>query len=576
MTENQPARASGADKCDVLIIGAGASGAAAAWLLARNGFKVVCLEQGPWVDPSEYVTNERDFEVRIRDAWNPHPNMRKLPQDYPVNDAASPIKPLMYNAVGGSTIHWTAHAPRFHPSDFRVKSLDGVADDWPISYWDLEKWFDLNDVMMGCSGLAGDPANPSQTQRPMPPLPTGDDINVLIKGFDKLGWHWWPSDNYVNSTPYKGRPACNNCGVNGMGCRLGAKGQTDLRYWPEAIAAGAEVRPWSRVYEVTTGSDGRATGARYFDRQGEKQWQEARAVIVACNGIGTPRVLLMSKSEKHPNGLANSSGYVGKCLMFHPYSAASGHFPSDLKSYRGAGANIIWSQEFYETDASRGFVRGYTFQIGRGAPPTATAVGLARQTVFANASKPGAWGPQHHEEFARRFGRSMGMAAICEDLPEEHNRVDLDTHQTDSHGLPAARVTYTLSENSKRMLAHGAMMAVKVLKAAGAETVSTTPLIVNGGWHLMGTARMGEDPKRSVVNKYGQTHDIDNLFVIDGATFATSGGVNPTPTIQAIALWAADHIVQSRGDLKGSVGKRSETYEFGQVTSRPLRQAKRL
>ncbi len=538
------------DTADILIIGSGASGAAAGWLLARNGFKVVCLEQGPWVRPSEFVTDEPDWEVRIRDAWHFNPNVRALPQDYPVNDAASPIKPLMFNAVGGSTIHWTAHAPRFHPSDFRVRTLDGVADDWPISYWDLEPYYDLNDKMMGCSGIAGDPANPSQTPRPMPPMPVGNDVKVLVKGFEKLGWHWWPSDNFMNSVPYKGRNACNHCGVNGLGCRLGAKGSTDLTYWPEAIKMGAEVRPWSRVYEVATGADGRVTGARYFDRDGEKQFQPARAVIVACNGVGTPRTLLLSKSARHPDGLANSNGLVGRNMMFHPYSSATGFFQDDLESYRGAGANIIWSQEFYETDRSRGFLRGYTFQIGRGTGPGQTAMGLIRQPN-STAVRPGAWGPQHHDEFKSRFGRTMGMAAICEDLPELHNRIELDPHLTDSNGIPAPRVSYTLGENSKQMLAHGALMATKALKAAGAVKVSTTPLIEQGGWHLMGTARMGDDPKASVVDRHGQAHGVDNLFIVDGSTFVTSAGVNPTPTIQAVALWAADYISKKRTDLKG-------------------------
>ncbi len=539
------------DTCDILIIGAGASGGAVAWSLAKNGFKVVCLEQGPWVKPSQFVTNDPDFEVRIRDSWNWNPNVRKLKEDYPVNDAASAIKPLMFNAVGGSTIHWTAHAPRFHPSDFRVKSLDGVADDWPLSYQDLEPFYDLNDDMMGCSGINGDPANPPRSPRPMPPVPLGKDTAVLTRGFDKLGWHWWPSDNYMNSVAYKGRAACNNCGVNGFGCRLGAKGSTDLTYWPEAIKHGADLRTSSRVYEVTTGVDGRATGARYFDQAGVRQFQKAHAVIIACNGIGTPRLLLLSKSKKHPDGLANGSGLVGKNLMFHPYSAASGHFPENLKSYQGAAANIIWSQEFYETDRARGFVRGYTFQIGRGNAPLPTAMGLLRNATFASPTGRSAWGPGHHEEFKTRFGHTMGMAAIGEDLPELHNRVELDAHLTDSDGVPAPRVNYTLSENSKRLVAHGALMAAKVLKAAGATKVSVTPLIVQGGWHLMGTARMGDDPKNSVVDGFGQAHDADNLFIVDGSVFVTSAGVNPTPTIQAVALRVADHIVRERGDLKG-------------------------
>jgi choline dehydrogenase-like flavoprotein len=528
---------------DILIIGSGASGAAAAWRLSGAGFRIMCLEQGRWQKPGEYAPGFADWEFRAASNFHFNPNVRRLPEDYPVNDDDSAISPLMFNAVGGSTIHWTAHTPRFHPSDFRVRSLDGVADDWPISYAELEPYYDLNDAWMGCSGITGDPANPPRSPRPMPPLPLGPDGERIARGFDRLDWHWWPSDSYITSTVYRGRAACNNCGPCGLGCSLKSKGSTDVTYWPAAIANGVELRTGARVFEIATGPDGRATGARYIDSDGTVRFQPARAVILAANGIGTPRLMLLSASERHPDGLANSSGHVGRNLMFHPYSMITGFFDDGIApTWQGPLGNILISQEFYETDLSRGFVRGYSFQMNRSTGPAKTAAGFTLP--------PTRWGQGHHAEFARRFGNSGLLAAIVEDLPEAHNRVTLDPNLTDSHGIAAPKVSYTLSENSARMIEHAVANGEKVMRAAGAHTVMSTPLLRGGGWHLMGTARMGDDPKRSVVDRNGQAHDVDNLFIVDGSVFVTGGAVNPTPTIQAVALRVADHISGARADLR--------------------------
>ncbi|MEX0761314.1 MAG: GMC family oxidoreductase [Dehalococcoidia bacterium] len=535
MTENQ-------EPTDILVIGAGASGAAAAWRLAQGGFRVVCLEQGRWHRPEDYPATKPDWQLRARDEWSFDPNVRQKPEDYPVNDSASDITPLMFNAVGGSTIHWTAHTPRFHPSDFRVRSLDGVAADWPLAYEDLEPYYDLNDESMGCSGIAGDPANPERKKRPMPPLPLGPDGTRMAQAFDRLGWHWWPSDSYINSTSYRGRAACNNCGPNGLGCARKAKGSTDVTYWPEAMELGVEVRTRCRVSEITTDESGSVTGAAYFDRDGNQQHQSARAVVVACNGVGTPRMLLHSTSDRHPSGLANSSGMVGKNLMFHPYAMVTGIFHEQMHTYRGALGNILMCQEFYETNPKRDFVRGYAYQMNRSTGPVATAMGFAMPGVI--------WGQQHHDEFAERFGKSVLLAVIAEDLPELHNEVALDKKLRDSHGIPAPLIRYKTSSNSRKMLDHGIRNARKVLEEAGAHTVAANPLLRPGGWHLMGTARMGEDPATSVVDEWGQAHDADNLFVVDGSVFVTAAAVNPTPTIQALALRTADYIRERRPDLK--------------------------
>jgi choline dehydrogenase-like flavoprotein len=531
------------DVADVLVIGSGASGGAVSWRLAEAGFKVTCLEQGRWLDPSQYVTKDPDWEFRGMTDWAFDPNVRRLPEDYPVNDSASPISPLMFNAVGGSTIHWTGHTPRFHPSDFRVKTLDGAADDWPLTYDELAPYYELNDVMMGCSGIDGDPANPPRNPRPLPPLPLGPDGVRMAQAFDKLGWHWWPSDSYVNSLPYDGRPACNNCGPNGLGCYVRAKGSTDVTYWPKAIKAGAVLKTRCRVFEITVDSQGRCTGAAYYDGNGRIQQARARAVIVACNGVGTPRLLLASRSRRHPNGLANSSGLVGRNLMFHPYAIVVGVFADVSQAWKGPLGNILMSQEFYETDPKRDFIRGYTYQMGRSPGPAGTAVSWAGNFV--------PWGVRHHEEFMRRFGHALSLAVISEDLPEAHNSVTLDARLADSNGIPSPRITYKVSANTRRLLDHGISKARQVFEVAGAHTVMVNPILRQGGWHLMGTARMGDSPETSVLNRWGQAHDVDNLFVVDGSTFVTSAAVNPTPTIQALALRTADHIIRERGTFRG-------------------------
>jgi choline dehydrogenase-like flavoprotein len=230
------------ERVEVLVIGAGASGAAFTWSLTQAGIKVMCLEQGGWVDPSSYPTMLDDWELYRQHAYHPDPNFRRLPADYPVNDTASPIAPLMYNAVGGSTIHWSAHFPRFRPSDFRVRTLDGVADDWPLTYEQLEPFFDLNDRMMGIAGITGDPAYPPKSPRQVPPLPLGKLGHTIVKGFEKLGWHWWPSDTAILTRPYDGRNACNNCGPCDIGCYQGAKASVDITYWPKALAQGAVLK----------------------------------------------------------------------------------------------------------------------------------------------------------------------------------------------------------------------------------------------------------------------------------------------------------------------------------------------
>lgn len=526
---------------DVLIIGAGASGAAVAWSLADTRMRIVCLEQGDWMKPSEYPTNGTDWEIQQHGPFNIDPNIRQRDTDYPINNDESPISVVNFNGVGGGTVLYAAHFPRLHPSDFKVKSLDGVADDWPISYETLDPYFNQNDRMMGVSGLAGDPMYPPK-QPPLPPIPMGLVGEKLASGYNKLGWHWWPSDSAIITRPYEGRDKCLNLGPCMSGCSQGAKSSTDITYWPQAIRAGVELRTRCRVREITLAENGMADGVIYYDEDGNECHQKAEVVVMACNGVGTPRILLNSKSSKFPDGLANSSGLLGKNLMFHPVSFSQGVFEERLDSHKGPQGCCILSKEFYETDLSRGFVRGYNMQITRGTGPFNTAI-----QGFATGQIP--WGPDHHKAFQRQFDHVASVGVLCEDLPELHNTVTLDPEIVDSTGIPAAKINYTLSENSKKMLKHGVDRAEQVLEAAGAIDISSTELVQSAGWHLLGTARMGADPNTSVVNPWGRSHDVKNLFIVDGSIFVTAGGLNPTSTIQALALYIADTMKKNLANL---------------------------
>jgi choline dehydrogenase-like flavoprotein len=261
---------------------------------------------------ADYASNFRNWEVLQgwftdlkKTKWAVSPNVRNLKADYPINDYdASSVQIHNYNAVGGSTIHFGAHFPRFHPSDFKVKSLDGVADDWPIDYQQLEPYYNLNDRIIGVSGLEGNPAYPPKKSH-LPPLPVGKKGDVIAKGFNKLGWHWWPSDSAIISQPYEGRDKCINLSTCISGCTQGAKSSADVTYWPLALRRkGVELKTNCRVREITINKQGMADGVVYYDGEGRENRQKAEVVILACSAIGSPRILLNSTSQMFPNGLS--------------------------------------------------------------------------------------------------------------------------------------------------------------------------------------------------------------------------------------------------------------------------------
>lgn len=528
------------EDADVLIVGSGPSGAVAAFELARSGFKVVCLEQGDWHLPDDFTGDKPQWDLARLKQWHPSPNTRGNDADYPINADNSPLEPLVFNGVGGSSILYSGHWVRALPSDFRVKTLDGVAEDWPFTYEDLRPFYDEVTHHIGASGLEGDPSYPDPHTFPLPPLPIGKAGLQAARGMDKLGWHWWPAPNAISSRTFRNRPACQRYGACESGCPAGAKASADLTYWPDAIAASAVLITGARVRSLTVDEKGLIAGAEFVDRDGRWHHQGAGLTILAANGVGTPRILLNSATSAHPDGLANSSGLVGKRLMIHPYASVYGTYAEDLESHLGPAGQALQSLEFYETDEARGFVRGGKWNL----MPTPGA--LNRVLWEPGTDWRDSLGSRFHDRLSRTFGHTLEWGITTEDLPDESNEVVLDPELTDSDGIPAAKLNYTIGENNAKLLDFHIARAVEAHEAAGALSTEVVPVVRDSGWHLLGSARMGEDRSESVVDQWGRSHDIANLFVFDGSNFVTSTGVNPTATIMAIALRAARHLADNR------------------------------
>jgi choline dehydrogenase-like flavoprotein len=524
---------------DVVVVGSGASGAVAARRLAEEGFSVVCLEQGERVDTSTFWGARPEWELVCGKQLNYDPNVRQLPSDYPVNNSDAEVTPLMFSAVGGSTVLYGGHWLRFLPSDFRVRSMDGVADDWPITYEDLQPYYERMDVEMGISGLGDDPAYPPGKPPPLPPIPIGKLGFTAARGMDKLGWHWWPGTNAIASRPYRLLGACARRGTCDTGCPEGAKASMNVTFWPIAEQNGARLITGARVRELHVNPSGLIDVAIYVDRSGREHEQPGRVFILAANGIGTARLLLLSSSSRFPRGLANSSGLVGKRLMMHPYAEVKGIFDEHLDSWLGPAGQNLYSLQFYESDPRRGFVRGAKWA----AMPTAGP--LLNLASYSGKPLDEVFGERIHANIRARLGHMFVWGIIAEDLPEDANTVTLDPALTDSDGIPAPKVSYRVSENTHRMLRFHVDRATEAMLASGArETV--VDYVRDAGWHLLGTARMGNDPQTSVVSAAGQSHDVPNLYIFDGSTFVTSSGLNPTATICAVALRNVEQLIAQR------------------------------
>jgi choline dehydrogenase-like flavoprotein len=529
--------------CDVVIVGSGASGALAAMVLAQGGLNVLCLEQGDWIDRNDRAHYRPDWAWQRQATWNPDVNSRDNSDDYPVDSDSSQV--LMWNSVGGSTNVYAAIWPRYRPSDFRKGDEHGLQPNWPICYEDIAPFYERVDRILGVSGLAGDAAMPARDRFPTRPLPFSSTASTLSRAFDRLGWHWWPAEAGVISEDYDGRPGCNSCGLC-WGCSRASMSLYTYSVWPKALEAGARLQTNARVLRIEKGKDGRATGVVWKDRiSGQTHRTTANVVVVGANGVGTPRLLLAS------DNLANSSDMVGRNLMHHTLVSAQIRVDEAVNGHMGHIVSLI-SREFAETDISRGFVNGFNFNCLTSTP---SAAELSNGWL---GSKPGPWGAQHHSWFKQNFGHVITLLGIGDDLPNPDNRVWLDPAATDSDGLPAVRMHYAPGENDKRMMNFMLDRLQDLGEAADANDIQLNDYRDAEGtyrtpaWHLLGTCRMGEDPETSVVNHWHQTWDVPNLFILDGSVFTTGGVVNPTPTVSALALRAAEYIRDNYRELSRS------------------------
>jgi choline dehydrogenase-like flavoprotein len=541
---------------DFVVIGAGAAGGVVAKELSAAGFQVVVLEQGPYL-------REKDFqydELKIRDTpalVNDHavqPNtFRKTEQQKAVLAPA-----VSYGrCVGGGTVHYTATHWRFREIDFversRLGAISGTGfDDWPITYADLEPYYTKAEWDMGYSGLGGATTfePPRSKPFPLPAFPIKSSGVLLEQAAQKLGLHTSPVPMAILSQPYKGRSACIHCGYcEWFGCKVGAKSSTLASVIPEAEKTGrCEIRPNSYVREISTDKAGRVTGVVYFDAQKKEIAQKAKAVVVCCNGTETPRLLLLSKSNLFPNGLANSSGVVGKYLMFGSNSSAWGIFEHPLNEFKSIQATRS-VEDFYDSDPKRGFYGGGRLDARYG---VMGPIGFALQALPPDAPR---WG-SGFKKACQQFTHTMSINAFATSLPLETNNITLDPEVKDAWGLAAMRVTYRDHPDGLKTKQFFRERALELLDAAGA-VKKWAPQVgeTRSGGHLMGSCRMGNDPKTSVVDKFNRAHDVPNLFVVDGSSFVTSGRNHPTCTIEALAYRAADNMIRmaKSGSLKTPV-----------------------
>ena len=564
--------ASQKDVADILIIGSGASGGVFAWHLSKvPGIKIVCLEQGDWAQPVAGVPDSvkpkaplhPETEAQRQRLTTPpqrKEGVKTWKDGYPYDFSDSYWEPILGNNVGGASLHYGAVWHRYHPSNFVSKSLDGVGDDWPISYWDLAPYYDMLDDTVGVAGVVGDPAYPAMKARRMKPHPLGQSGEIMARGFNKLGWHWWPVTQATITEPLGGRKPCpSNCEACDDGCPREAKNSSDVVFWPEAIRRGVVLKTKARVREITVNKRGLADGALYYDRDGHLTEQKARMVVVAANGLGTPRLLLNSKSSQFPQGLANGSGLVGKNLMAHPMMTFNALFEHENAAPKRFASTGIVSNEFVEGDPGRrGFVRGFWFlgngfsapvraALGEPSSPRATVVPAALQTDLTGGIQ---WGALHHAAFQEQYKHTVGTSILFEELPMESNRLEIDPTITDEVGIPGIKLHFKRSENLEKMMVFATERTKEVMMAAGATKILSSGIMPTGGaYHLMGTARMGNNPSTSVVDKWGRSHEVKNLFVIDGSIFVTAGSCVVTSTLQTLALRIADYVKDNSKEL---------------------------
>lgn len=514
------------DDSVVVIIGSGAGGGTLAHELCDQGIDCVVLEAGAMQTTETYINDEWESFGQL--AWLDN---RTTSGDWRVANDFPNLPAWICKTVGGSTTHWAGASLRFQEHEFKTRERYGDIEganllDWPIALADLEPHYAKAEWKLGVTRTNG-----------IPPLPGNNNFKVMYDGAKKLGYETVHTGRMaVNSLPRDERNQCQQLGFCFQGCKMGAKWSTLYSELPKAMATGRlDLRPESHVLRIEHGDDGRVNAVVYADKDGNQQRQAARVVAIAGNSIESPRLLLNSASSAHPDGLANSSGQVGRNYMRHVTGSVYSAMPEDVHMWRGTTmAGIIQDEAGHDT--SRGFAGGYELET--------LSLGLPFMAAFLD---PGAWG----SDFARKMEtyRTMaGMWIVGEDMPQESNRVTL-SDAVDQHGMPVADVAFTDHPNDVAMREHAFRQGIAVHEAAGARESFRTPPYPST--HNLGTNRMSAEARDGVVNAFGQTHDVENLFVSDGSQFTTGAAENPTLTIVALAIRQAGHIADrmGRGEL---------------------------
>jgi choline dehydrogenase-like flavoprotein len=506
------------DDSVVVIVGSGAGGGTLGNELAQKGVSVVILEAGGRHEIDDFANDEWGMFGQI--SWL---DKRTTSGSWRVAKDFAGLPAWIVKAVGGSTVHWAGASLRLQEHEFKAKTTYGdIAGanllDWPLTLAELEPYYARAEDKMGVTGTNG-----------IPRLPGNNNYKVLAAGAKRLGYTDFHTGNMaINSEPRDDRNSCRQIGFCFQGCKQGAKWSTLYSEIPKGEETGKlEVRSNSQVLQIQHDDGGKVTGVLYADADGNQHVQKARVVAVAGNSIESPRLLLNSASTMFPDGLANSSGQVGRNYMRHMTGSVYAIFDKPVNMYRGTTMAGIVKDEA-RLDTSRGFVGGYEMET--------LSLGLPFMAAFLD---PGAWG----RDFASAldgYENMAGMWLVGEDMPQESNAITLHATEKDQYGLAAPNVNFDDHANDLAMRNHAFKQGGALYQAVGATRVIETPPYPST--HNLGTNRMSERPEEGVVNKWGQTHDVANLFVSDGSQFTTGGAENPTLTIVTLAIRQAEYI----------------------------------
>ncbi len=504
------------EEIDFVVVGAGAGGATLACKLSEAGFSVVAFDVGPFRRPQEEFASDETTQARLY--WNdPRICAGEEPLELGSNNSGQ--------GVGGSTVHFTMVSLRFRPERLKARSLLGYGVDWPIDWRELWRYYEEVEQALKIAGPVTYPWGPPRGRYPYRAHPVNAPGLVLARAAEAMGIAWAPTPLATISAPRGKAHPCVYRGFCVIGCSTNAK-QSPLVTWiPRALKAGAEIRDRCMVGKIEIGRNDRVTGILY-NFNGQWRRQKARNVVVAGYAIETPRLLLNSACPQFPDGLANSSGLVGKNLMPQSNHAVWATMDEEIRWYKGPPCMAI-TEHWNYTDEGKDFDGGYIF-LSQGPLPI--------EWAHSVSGKRGLWGMALRNEMAK-YIHQAGLKIVGEVLPRELNRVEL-ADEKDRFGLKIARTVFSYCENDKKLFTHSLNYMRQCFEAIGGRDIWHE----GGTAHLLGTCRMGTDPKSSVTNADGRTWDIPNLWICDGSLFPTSGAVNPSLTIQALACRIGDRI----------------------------------